>query len=161
MRYNDCNISNKSTPAINKLYTFTMFGWSIWINFLLYLYKRLLVINGTIDAKFEANWTVFLSSIRVYIWIFINKCFQFLITYISSVSLKLGACYIAGQWGDFRVKNATLCSHILLWHFFVVFHQKTLFLSFSLLFLMKYQILINRILIIRKRELIIRNSVSR
>ena len=49
---------------------------------------------------------------------------QFLFTYIFSASLKFGICYITGQWGKFRVKNATLCLHILLRYLFVVFYQK-------------------------------------
>ena len=49
---------------------------------------------------------------------------QFLITYIFSMSLKFQACYIiTDQWGEFAVKNATLNLHVLSWHFFV-FHQK-------------------------------------
>ena len=40
----------------------------------------------------------------------------------------------------FGEKNATLCSHILFLVFFVVLHQKIVFLSFSFLFLMNYQI---------------------
>ena len=35
---------------------------------------------------------------------------QFLITYISSVSLKFQACYITGQWGQFKVKIRMLLS---------------------------------------------------
>ena len=35
---------------------------------------------------------------------------------------KVWACYITGQWGEFRVKNATLYLHILFWHF-VVFDE--------------------------------------
>ena len=38
------------------------------------------------------------------------------ITYIFSISLKLWACYITGQWGEFIVENATLYLHILSWH---------------------------------------------
>ena len=50
---------------------------------------------------------------------------QFLITYIFSISLKFRACYIiTDQWGEFTAKNATLYLHVLSWHFFVVFHQK-------------------------------------
>ena len=37
---------------------------------------------------------------------------QFLITCVFSVSLKFRACYITGQWGEFTVKNATLCLHM-------------------------------------------------
>ena len=49
---------------------------------------------------------------------------QILITYIFSTSLKFGACYITGQWDEFKVKNRAYCLHILFLHFFVVFHQK-------------------------------------
>ena len=47
----------------------------------------MLVNNGTINIKFEANGAALLSTIRVYIWIFINEWFhwQFLITYRGSV----------------------------------------------------------------------------
>ena len=41
-----------------------------------------------------------------------------------SVSLNFGVCYITGQWSEFTTKNATLCFHLLFWHFFVVFHHK-------------------------------------
>ena len=45
--------------------------------------------------------------------------------YIFSISLKFGACYIMGQWGKFRVKNGTICLHILFWYsVFVVFYHK-------------------------------------
>ena len=44
---------------------------------------------------------------------------QFLITYIFSVSLTFWACYITGQWGEFRVTI-----HILFLAFFYCFHQK-------------------------------------
>ena len=40
-----------------------------------------------------------------------------------------------GQWGEFRVKNATLCLNVVF-----VFHQKLGFCHFRFLFLMKYQI---------------------
>ena len=58
--------------------------------------------------------------------IVLQLCFLLAIffTYIFSTSLKFGACYITGQWGKFRIKNVTLCLHILLWHFVVVFYQK-------------------------------------
>ena len=45
--------------------------------------------------------------------------------YICSISLKFGACYIMGQWGEFRIKNATICLHILFWYSFsVVFYYE-------------------------------------
>ena len=49
--------------------------------------------------------------------------FPYLYSYIT-------ACYITGQWGEFKVKNATLCLLILGWHSFVVFDP----------FFMNYQI---------------------
>ena len=58
-----------------------------------------------------------LISNRVFHW-------QFLITYIFSLSLKFRTFYITGQWGDFTVKNATLYLHILYWHFWLFFHLK-------------------------------------
>ena len=39
---------------------------------------------------------------------------QFLISDIFSASLKLEACYITCQWGEFRINNAILCSLVLL-----------------------------------------------
>ena len=63
---------------------------------------------------------------------------QFLFTYIFFASLKFGTCYITGQWGKFRVKNATLCLHILLQHFLLLllfflkeFCAFIIFISFS------------------------------
>ena len=55
--------------------------------------------------------------------------------YIFSVSLKRQW----GQWGEFRVKNATICLHILFWYFFVVFHHK-ICVFIICLFLIKSQI---------------------
>ena len=91
---------------------------------------------------------------------------QFLFTYIFSAFLKFGVCYIMGlwgvcyimgQWGKFIVKNATLCLHILLRQFFVVFHQKIcvfiIFISFS----DKVSNFRNKILTNLKPELMIRN----
>ena len=45
-----------------------------------------------------------------------------------------------GQWGVFRVKNATIYLHILLWYFYVIFHHKIVFFSFLFHFLIKSQI---------------------
>ena len=59
---------------------------------------------------------------------------QFLITYIFSVSPKFRACYITGQWGEFTVKNATLYLNILSWHFFAIFHQNICVFIKSFLF---------------------------
>ena len=59
---------------------------------------------------------------------------QFLIIYIFSVSLKSGACYITGQWDDFRVNNAIVYLQRHFWHFFV-FHQKYCFYHFHFSFM--------------------------
>ena len=41
------------------------------------------------------------------------------------VSLKFGTCSITGQWGEFRINNATLQFHILFGVFFCfVFHHR-------------------------------------
>ena len=37
-----------------------------------------------------------------------------------SVSLKFGACYITGQWGEFKIKKATLCFHSFFFFFFFI-----------------------------------------
>ena len=59
---------------------------------------------------------------------------QFIITYIFSISLKFREGYITGQWCKYAVKNATLHLHIRSWHFLLVFVNKFVFLSFSCLF---------------------------
>ena len=51
-----------------------------------------------------------------------------------------------GSVGKFTVNNATLYLKTLSWHFLLFFIKKFVFLSFSFLFLMKYQIFRNRIL---------------
>ena len=47
--------------------------------------------------------------------------------------------WVIGQWGEFRINNAASCFHVLFLHF-LFFIIKSVFLSFSFLFLMKYQI---------------------
>ena len=59
---------------------------------------------------------------------------QFLITYISSVPLKVWACYIMGQWRWITAKNTILYLTILSWHFLSLFIKKIVFLFFSFLF---------------------------
>ena len=59
---------------------------------------------------------------------------KFLIIYIVSVSLRFGACYITSQWGDFRIKHAPLCFHILFGIFLLFFDIEFVLLSFSFLF---------------------------
>ena len=59
---------------------------------------------------------------------------QFLVSDIFSVFLKYGACYITGQWSDFRVKNAFTYFHILFWHCFVVFRHKICVFVISIAF---------------------------
>ena len=59
---------------------------------------------------------------------------QFLITYIFSASLKCGACYIiTGLWGEFSVKNANLCLHILFF-IFLFFIKNLCFYDFQFFF---------------------------
>ena len=77
--------------------------------------------------------------------------------YIFSVSLKFGACYITGHWGEFRVKNATICLHILFWYFFVVFHHKICVFIIFISFFDKVSNFRNRILTNQKRELMVSN----
>ena len=48
-------------------------------------------------------------------------------------SFNFGACYITAQWGEFRVKNATLCMHVpflLFFKFFYMFLFFYIYLSF-------------------------------
>ena len=59
-------------------------------------------------------------------------------------------CYITGQWGDFRVKNATLCLHI----FFCCFFSKNLFFIIFILFFDEGSNFSNRILTNQKPALI-------
>ena len=75
-------------------------------------------------------------------------------TYIFSISLKFGACYVTGQWGEFRVKNATLCLHTPFRQFSVVFH--CFFIIFFSFFWWSTNFR-NRILTNQKPELVIRN----
>ena len=66
-----------------------------------------------------------------------------------SVSLKFGACYIMGQWGEFKI--LLYCYHLLFWHFFVVFHHKIcVFIIFT--FFDKVSNFCNRILTNQKQE---------
>ena len=67
------------------------------------------------------------KSMSVFHW-------QFLITYISSGFLTFWACYIKGQWSEFKVKNVTLNLQITFWRFLLFFIKKFVFLSFSFLF---------------------------
>ena len=58
---------------------------------------------------------------------------QFFITYISFVSLKIQTCYITGQWGQFTVKIRMLFYtdiHILSGMFFIKYLHFILFAPF-------------------------------
>ena len=57
------------------------------------------------------------------------------------------------------VKNATLYFHLPSWDFFLVFHQKNLFLLFSFLFLMKYRIFATEYFPIRMQNIWVRGSM--
>ena len=86
----------------------------------------------------------------------LTKCHQYVFSVSSLVSLKFGACYITGQCGEFRVKNATIGLHVLFSHFFVVFHHKIcVFIIF--LFMIKSQKFRSRILTNQKLELVVSN----
>ena len=64
-----------------------------------------------------------------------KECVPMTITiiYIFFVSLKFGVCYITGQWGKFKLENATLCVRPLFWHF-VGFIKKMCFYHFHFFF---------------------------
>ena len=96
-----------------------------WIRLCIYWEVNILSYRET-RKKFVLQY--FMLSQSVFPW-------QFHLVSTFSAFLKFGISYITGQGGKFRVKNATLCLHILLWHFFVVFHEEKLdfflFISFS------------------------------
>ena len=81
---------------------------------------------------------------------------QCLITYIFSVSLKFGACYITGQLDKFRVKNASLRLHTF-WLFFLFFIKKTCVFIIFISFFDEVLNFCNRIFTNQKPELVIRH----
>ena len=88
------------------------------------------------------------KSMSVFHW-------QFLITYIFSGFLTFWACYIKGQWSEFKVKNVTLNLHITFWRFLLFFIKKFVLLSFSFLFfLMKYRSFATKYQPIRNRKIL-------
>ena len=87
-----------------------------WIRLCIYWEVNILSYRET-RKKFVLQY--FMLSQSVFPW-------QFHLVSTFSAFLKFGISYITGQGGKFRVKNATLCLHILLWHFFVVFHEEKL-----------------------------------
>ena len=90
----------------------------------------------------------------------VRSTVNFLSRIFSPYLEKFGACYIkgffTGQWSEFRVKNATLCLHSLLWHFLVFFIKKIVFIIF-ISFFDKVSNSLNRIITNQKMELVIRN----
>ena len=84
------------------------------------------LVNGTVKVGF-ALWSI----LSVVVWQ--NDANSYF-----SVSLKPGALLHHGSVGRVQNKN-TICFHLLFWHIFV-FHHKIFILSFSFLFLLKYQI---------------------
>ena len=77
------------------------------------------------------------------------------------VSLKFRACYITGEWGEVRVKNATLYLHIPFWLFLLLllllFSFKTLcFHHFHFFFFAEVSNFRNRILPNQKPGLMVR-----
>ena len=97
-------------------------------------------VNSTGSVKWNFYWKyscVFISMVTFFHLETIRSVFrwQFLITFIFSVSLQLRVYYIKDQWGEFTVKNATLYSHIpFLAYFLLLFIKKNVLLSFSFLF---------------------------
>ena len=77
-----------------------------------------------------------------------------------SVFLKFVACYVTGQWGEFKIKNVIYCFHVPFKHFFVVFHHKVcVFIIFGSFFdkVPNFRI---RKLLNQKQEFTIRNCQS-
>ena len=92
--------------------------------------KLILSISCIEAMETDLNISVTMSDQR---WecVYLTKWHQ----YIFSVSLKFGACYITGQWGKFKVKNATICLHIPFWCFVVVFqYEICVFIFFNSFF---------------------------
>ena len=79
-----------------------------------------------IHVKIEL--TIVLFFILVYTMSVFHR--QFLISYIFSASLRFGASHITRQWGEPRIKNATLHFHILFWDIFLFFIIKFVLLLF-------------------------------
>ena len=61
------------------------------------------------------------------------------------------------SWGEFKVKNATLCLHIFFWHFFCCFSSKKICFYHFYFFFHEVSSFRNRILTNQKPELMIRN----
>ena len=72
---------------------------------------------------------------------------------LISVPLKFRACYITGQWSQFRIEYATLCFFML----FVVFYHKICVVIVFISFFDEVSNFRNRILTNQKQELVIRN----
>ena len=85
----------------------------IWSHYFLWSERIFHLSLTNIIGRYElhVNWGSLYFSVKVYLS---DKTMPLL---YFSVSLKFGACYITGQWGEFRVKNATLCFHLLFWDF--------------------------------------------
>ena len=73
-----------------------------------------------------------------------------------------GACHIMGQWGKFRVKNATLFKYSFLAFVLVavVFHQKIGFFLFPFLFFDEVPHFHNRIFISQSETGIVDKNLS-
>ena len=108
--------------------------------------------GGKISTKFAAKDSEFTRAKEVKKLVSTELTFSdyeyvpLTISYYLTISYDLyflcifGVCNITGQYRDFRVKYATLCLVYIFWYFFVVFHQKIVFPSFSFIFLIKHQI---------------------
>ena len=90
---------------------------------------------------FISCWTLLLDSKLCKMIAIIKLHILLTITLpIFSVSLKFEAYYIMDQWQWVQSKECYFMFTFIFWAFVVVFHQKSLFWSFSFLFLVKYQI---------------------
>ena len=128
------------------------------------------LLDGTIDfsLKWATSKNILLFSVsakRVSLWSMI-MCdtiivpnWQFPVTCTFSVSLNFEAYQITGQWGEFRVKNAALCLHILFLAFVVVvvFLQTTCIFIIIIYIFDKVSNFRNRILTNQKSQLVITN----
>ena len=96
--------------------------------------------------SYNVNETLQISSYQPLIKILRHVQITKFLTHVAR-TFCLRACYITGQWGEFKVKNAAWYLHIHFRHCFVVFNQKIcLFLSFLFLFFDEASSLRNRTL---------------
>ena len=84
---------------------------------------------------------------------------KFLIGYIFSVSVKFGTCYITGQWGEFRITNATLSFLIHFLVFYSCFSSWNLCIYHFHFFFVKWLNFRYRLWTNQKQVLVFRNCL--